>query len=700
MEHKELIDIGYGRHEIMFEYKEGWVRLTSVIDGVMRVQAGPRRPSDKLNSQVVFPRHNYAKVKYNKGFGRSGFHDELMRLEMQCEPCVFTLRNRRRSLVCKFTIDWDENSITSRHSSEEDEQFFGFGMQFHEFQQRGQHLTIKTTAEEATGGMTHAPDPFFYSTKGYGIYIDDTGYTQFDMCAAKPDEYTCTVPGDRMDMYIIWGPTFKEICQRLVELRGFAAMPPKWGLGFWYRMPSKWNAKQIAEAAQGFREHQIPCDVIGLEPGWQSRSYPCSYVWNPENFPDPAEFVKGMRENGFHINLWEHQWVHPESPVYAPLKKARCFANKQAMGGSVPDFTKAVATDILAEHHVAEHISLGVDGYKLDECDGSDFTGGWFYPDDTKFPNGRTGAQMHNLSGMLYSRAFHEIFNRQKLRSYLLCRANYAGGNREASVIYSDYYDLRCYLRAMVTSGFSGFLWCPELREAATDQEFLRRCQLMFFSPLAMINAWDEKSSLLPWNRNELCEEEFRVMAEERMKLIPYLYYSFWCSRWCGLSAFRALVMDYSDDQQTWGIDDQYLIGPDMMVAPVLEGNERKVYFPEGTWYDYWGHHRYEGPKWYVFTVADEVIPIFVKAGTIMPVGDVMQHTTHEVPEAMTVVIYPDSEGKAEGAFYEDDGYSTRYISGQYNHRRMTWDGATLTYDTARGYRSPIRQLKYMIAGQ
>jgi alpha-D-xyloside xylohydrolase len=182
---------------------------------------------------------------------------------------------------------------------------------------------------------------------------------------------------------------------------------------------------------------------------------------------------------------WEHKWIHEDAPFYNELKTKGLLADKKGMDGAVPDFTFQETRDIFAKQHIAEHIDIGIDGYKLDECDGSDYTPPWFYPDDTQFPSGLTGSQMHNLTGFLYSQAFHEMFERLGIRTYFLLRASFVGGQAQPSCIYSDYYQLN-----QSTSGFSGFQRCPELREAKPEEDFTRRAQNMFFSPLAMINAW------------------------------------------------------------------------------------------------------------------------------------------------------------------------------------------------------------------
>ena len=440
-----------------------------------------------------------------------------------------------------------------------------------------------------------------------------------------------------------------------------------------------------------FATHDIPCDVIGLEPAWQTHAYSCSYLWNTAQFPDPGAFVATMRDQHFHVNLWEHAYVHPSSPIHDPLQKANAVGDKLVWGGLVPDFTRLEARTLFGDLHQKEHIALGVDGYKLDECDGSDFTGGWFFPDDAKFPSGMTGAQMHNVFGLLYQRAFHAFFDRQNKRSYFLCRGMFAGAQADPSVIYSDWYGFKEYVRACANSGFSGILWCPEIRQTDSPSEFIRRFQTVFFSPLAMINAWAD--GVTPWEKGPEVERIFRQYADLRMQLSPYLYSAFWRMHQTGLPVVRALVMDSPADRNTYGIDDQFLYGDSLLVAPVLSSDTRQVYLPAGTWIDWWTGETYTGGKSMSYPAPLDRLPLFVKAGAIVPMQPRSRYANETAVETLTLrVCLPPSNQLFEGShftLYEDDGETLNYRKGSHVQIALactpTADGLTLRADSPKG---------------
>ncbi|MHB1001532.1 MAG: glycoside hydrolase family 31 protein [Armatimonadota bacterium] len=653
---------------IEMRYTGGWVKLTALKPGIIHVQAGPSDSKPSSKSFAVLPSsRKKPDVNCDESIDSITMRTASLQVRVTKNPFRLDFLNAKGQVLTGGTqglnIDWDGKGITSRHISEQDEHFFGFGLQFHSLDQRGKTRILKINADTPVdNGMAHAVTPFFISTKGYGIFLDSTGYTEFHMASVNPNEYSFKSPDRVLDYYFIYGPEPKKVVTGYTDLTGRAFMPPKWGLGFWYRMHHQWNAVKTQEIAEAFRKEQIPCDVIGLEPGWQTHSYSCSYVWNKDNFPNPPEYVDWMRDRGFRLNLWEHAYVHPSSPIHNELKAANCVGDKEVWGGLVPDFTFPEAARIFTDYHRKELVELGISGFKLDECDGSDFTGGWFFPDDTKFPSGLTGAQMHNLYGFLYQKTMYEMYERLGQRTYQLVRANYAGAQRYPSCIYSDYYGLDQYIRASVNSGFSGVLWCPEVRQTGSDEDFIRRSQVMFFSPLAMINAWAD--GVTPWEKGPEVQRIFKKYADLRMQLIPYVYSSFWQARKTGIPLMRALLMDYPDDKATYKVDDEFMFGDAMLVAPVISGTSREVYLPKGRWIDFWTGKVYEGGSRINFEASLECLPIFVKEGSIIPMYPVMNYVGEKQVDEIEFHVYP---GSSETAYtlYEDDGETTGYLKGQ-----------------------------------
>lgn len=234
---------------------------------------------------------------------------------------------------------------------------------------------------------------------------------------------------------------------------------------------------------------------------------------------------------------------------------------------------------------------IGISGFKADECDGSDFTGGWSFPVDTRFPGGADGEQMHSMFGLRYQDALLESAGKAGIDTYSLVRSSGSFAAPYPFVLYSDLYNHRIFINSVAQASFSGLLWAPEVREAANPEELLLRLQSSVLSPLAMINAWYVKHQ--PWkqvNRKlnnegvfmqgwEAVEAECRELAVLREKLIPEIKSAFEVYSRTGIPPFRALVLDWPDDPSVADISGQYMIGDHLMAAPPHSKEDQRPCF-------------------------------------------------------------------------------------------------------------------------
>lgn len=575
---------------------------------------------------------------------------------------------------------------------------YGLGLQLHSFMQRGLKKKLRVNADpEIDSGDSHAPVPFYVTTRGYGVLIDSARYvtvyagnkrrkgapplktetaqaaTGGDLLPSaygrfrvgEPSEVMVEIPrAEGVDVYVFGGPTMREAVQRYNLFSGGGPLPPRWGLGFWYRCFGQFNQTEVRSMADELRSSRIPCDVLGLEPGWQSHAYSCSFVWS-EKFPQPEALLAGLHDANYRVNLWEHAFTHPTSPLHKPLFPLS--GDYEVWDGLVPDFLLPETRRIFSEFHEREHVARGADGYKLDECDNSDFTRNWSFPELSRFPSGADGEQMHCLFGLRYQDTIQSAFDRRRTRTYGLVRNAHALAAPYPYVLYSDLYDHREFIRGLVNSGFSGLLWCPEVRDAKDAEDLLRRLQTVVFSPLAMINAWYIRNP--PWkqvnqrqnNAGEFApawqtlEAECRRWIELRMRLVPYLYSAFAEYRERGTPPFRALVLDYPDDARVYTIDNEYMVGDRILVAPVVAGESRRdVYLPAGTWVDFWTGQRVAGGQKHSVEVPLDRIPVYVKDNSVLPLAQVSQHANDPGSRRITARIY--GEGSLAATLIEDDG--------------------------------------------
>lgn len=573
-----------------------------------------------------------------------------------------------------------------RFPLQKNEQIYGFGLNFKTIAQRGRIFRLHMDHYGGEdNGRTHAPVPFFVSDKGYGVLINAVRYIDVSVGTAvrknsknppvsrdrntdpawdaQPysDNIEMVIPEPGVEMILFTGKNMMEVVQRFNLYCGGGIIPPKWGLGFWQRTPLLYNVNDVRTEAASFEENHFPLDVVGLEPGWHSKSYPCTFEWDPGRFPQPASFISEMASNGIHLNLWMNPYHVADGTLDKQLKNYT--GSHTVWCGTVADYTIPQARKIMQDHLVKNQLNMGASGFKIDEVDGFD---SWLWPDGATFPSGYDGEQMRQTYGLQLMTLTDEIFREKNQRTYGLIRAANAGSVSYPYVIYNDYYSHRDFITALINAGFTGLLWTPEVRASESAEEWVRRMQTVCFSPLAMINAWADGTK--PWSFPkvyEACQE----IAFLRMKLLPYLYSTFAQYYFEGKPPFRAmqLVEGFSDARE---IKDQYMVGDNILVAPMFTGDtEREVILPPGQWYDFYsGSPAGEGnitvkPGW-------DQIPLFVRDGGIIPMIPAIRQTsewTNDLP--LVVRVY----GKANGSFnlYNDDGKSFDFEKGDYSMQKL-----------------------------
>ncbi|MDX6767600.1 MAG: glycoside hydrolase family 31 protein [Candidatus Methylacidiphilales bacterium] len=636
---------------------------------------------------------------------------------MQVPFEVEKINFRRHRRGCTLELPYDRS-----------EGIFGLGLQLKSHLQSGKKKQLRVNADPTVDtGDSHAPVPFFVSTHGYGIFVDTARYASFyfgthakveelkrrvdEKWGSNPVPHTSTeelyaahsignttvidIPAAAgVDIYFFAGPDMKSAVSRYVLFSGGGFLPPIWGLGNWYRACGTHNARDVLNLVRQFQKDKMPFSVIGLEPGWHTHFYPNSFVWS-ERFPDPRKFTEDMHERGYRLNLWENAFVHPAAP-FAEEIKPFC-GDELSTDGLAPDFLDPRAKKIFSDHH-DQLIKDGADGFKLDECDNGDFLPfAWSFPEHTQFPSGADGEQMHSLYGVHYQHTLAENFQRLGRRQYDLVRSSGALAAPLPYVLYSDLYGHDDFIRGLVNAGFSGLLWTPEVRHADSIEDLVRRVQCVALSPLSLINGWYIPNP--PWKQVERSLNEMNIfMAESeeisgllrgvlnlRMRLLPYLYTAFATYAREGTPPFRALVMDYPGDRNTWRCDRQFLVGHDLLMAPLL-ANEKNldVYLPQGVWRNFFTGKSYQGgEKVHFADVPLSEMLLFVRDGAILPLASPGYAFDGKKPIQVVPHIY--SETKAKGCFYDDDGNSLSYLSGECVWHDWRWSSSTGFQKMTRG---------------
>lgn len=618
------------------------------------------------------------------------------------------------ALAREIVAQQQDGKTSLRIPLQRQEQLYGFGLNFQSVHQRGKILNLHVDHYGGKdNGRTHAPVPFYISSLGYGVFINSARYlTVYAGSGARKDSPDAPVAKDRntdkswtsapysdavsilvpapgVEIYLFAGPSPMDVVRRYNLFCGGGTLPPRWGLGFTQRTQKLYTAEDVKNEADEFERRGYPLDFIGLEPGWQSKAYPCTFEWDKGRYPDPEGFVREMLDRGVRINLWTNPYISPQSSVYRAMYPVS--GSHTVWCGIVPDLAGETARRLWKDKLETEHIGIGVSGYKIDEVDGYDR---YLWPDVATFPSGTSAEQMRQTYGLWVQRTTAEIYRQRNQRTFGLVRASNGGSSSFPYVIYNDYYSHQDFITALINSGFSGVLWTPEVRGSKTAEEWLRRFQSVVFSPMAMINAW--ASGTKPWSFPEVAGQ-IKEYATLRMQMMPYWYTEFARYHFDGIPPFRAMNLEPGfNPSQAVGtevkhanlednpyleavskeIKDQYMAGEYLLVAPMFAGQtERSVVLPQGDWYDFYtGEYAGNGEKIKVKPGLDR-IPVYVKDGAVIPF---MQPLLHAPRPGQKVNLEIRHYGKAEGAYrlYDDDGETFDYEKGAYSWRdiRVTRD--------------------------
>jgi alpha-D-xyloside xylohydrolase len=633
--------------------------------------------------------------------------DALARLPRVDEPAIAPAHIRFRTTPRGSVIELPMSA---------GEDLYGGGLQLQSFRQTGRRKTLRVNSDPiADSGDSHAPLPFYLSTAGYGVFVDTARYAQFHFASHLPADHIDETEGPGApqmpdtpedlysartvckqhvvieipaakgaNIYVFGGPTLPDALRRYVLFCGGGCLPAIWGLGAWYRCFGGLSQDEATALAARLRERHMPCDVFGLEPAWQNHAYSCSLTWSQRLFPQPRRFLAEMRDRNLHVNLWGHMFTHPLSPIYSALKPHA--GTESVWNGLVPDLTIPAARQTYVNHFVETLLAPGVSGFKVDECDHSDFIRmPWSFPEHTQFPSGLDGEQMHVLLGTLLQRVYDEMQRRVGRRTYGQIRSSGALSPSHPYVLYSDLYDHRQFLRGVCTSALGGMLWSPEVRHADSIEDLVRRVQSVALSAQCLVNAWYIRNP--PWeqiekganNRGErmpnweaaetLCRAAFQL----RMSLVPYLYSAFRRYQVEGTPPVRPLLFDFPDDPVLRDVDDAWMLGEALLVAPLVAGaSERTLRLPTGDWYDFYSNECIEGSREIRLAAPLDRIPLLVRSGHILPLAEPTEFVPLDYPFRLNVRAY----GRTPAPFdlYEDDGETFAHEQGAWGTLTLAWD--------------------------
>ena len=532
------------------------------------------------------------------------------------------------------------------------EAIYGLGEQFGPLNKIGQTIGLwHFEGVGNTAGRIYKSIPFFMSTRGYGVFINESRPITFWVGSREYCKNQIAIEGNLVDYFFFYG-SFKDILNNYTELTGKAAAPSKFSFGVWMSRCSYSSQREVLDVAKKLRDMQFPCDVIHIDTGWFEEDWRCDWQFGKSNFPTPEKMFQELRELGFRVSLWQMPYVLDETKVYKEAKRQKLIAKNKgpfALAGKYPahpiDFSNPEAVTWY-QGKLKNLFDLGASVIKVDFGEGIE--------PPMKFKE-YTGRQMHNLFPLLYNKAVFEITEQTFGEGIIWARSAYAGSQRYpvhwSGDNSSNFENLLCSLRGGLSLGLCGFtFWSQDTGGfvgTPTDDLYIRWTQLSIFQSHIRYHGCPPRYRE-PWNYEPETQEIVRKYLNFRYQLLPYLYTEAQIASQKGLPMLCPLVIEFQTDPNVVNIEDQFMCGRNLLIAPILtKNNTRNIYIPDGTWYDFWTGEKLTGPRWLTRTYSLEFVPVFVRAGSICTLGPEVQCTDELTDDWLYLKIYPDNAGKA-----------------------------------------------------
>jgi alpha-D-xyloside xylohydrolase len=554
---------------------------------------------------------------------------------------------------------------------EPDEALFGLGEHFGALNRRGQAFASWTVdAFGVRSDRAYKNVPLLLSSQGYAVFFDMTGPLYYDLGQASVAAWQATARADHLRAYVIIGDGIASMMQAYHRLTGAPAVPPDWSFGFWI---SRWgyrNREEVMEVARRMREERVPCDVIHIDPYWMRyhEGHHGDLEWDESAFPDPKGMIAELKGLGFRLSLWESPYVPLDSEMRAEGERKGFLLKAKDGGGpalvhgfakpsAAVDFTNPEAVDWFKAKN-RRLLEMGVAVIKTDF--GEDM------PDDAVPHDGTSAEQLHNLYPVLYQRAVFEATKQVHGYGLIWGRSGYAGSQRYPVHWGGDpgctFEDMAASLRgalswilsgaAFASFDMGGFFGVPTLTDPPSPELYVRWSQMgLLFSHA---RAHGHTAPREPWAYGEPALSIFRKYAQLRYRLLPYLYAAALRAPE-SVPVVRPLIYDDVWDRAVDDIDDQYLLGPDLLVGPMFEPRgSRDIYLPAGAWYDFWTDQRFDGGRWISYEAELETLPLFVRAGAVIPMGPDLQYAAEQSWDPLSFDVYPGVTGLTKFEIADD----------------------------------------------
>lgn len=606
----------------------------------------------ETNDKIIYS-SDYGTIQINKNPWRIVLKDKAGRILSQTAALSDADSTQVKYTPFCFVKRGSDNArrINPVFTLTANEMIFGCGESATGLNKAGQKVNLFVTDPQGPEtDQMYKPIPFFMSNRGYGMFMHTSAPVTCDFGATYIGLNKMFMGDENLDLFVFFGEP-KDILDEYTDLVGKPGMPPLWSFGTWMSRITYFSEKEGYDVAANIRKNKYPCDVIHFDTGWFDVDWQCDYKFSENRFQNPQQMLKDLRSQGFHVCLWQLPYFTPKNRYFSELIEKDMYVKNG--NGELPyedvvlDFSNP-ETVKWYQDKLAGLLNIGVSAIKVDFGEAAPLNG--------IYASGKSGWYEHNLYPVRYDMAVSEITKKLHNENIMWARAAWAGSQRyplhwggDAATTNTG---LLGTLRAGLSFGLSGFsFWSHDMGGFVKSTPEDLYCRWIPFGFLTSHTRAHGAPPTEPWlYDSKRVQDVFRKSAEMKYRLMPYVYAQ---AKECtekGLPMLRALFVEFPDDPGAWKVDDEYLFGSQILVAPLLEFGMtgRTVYLPEGKWIDYQTEKVYEG-GWHRIEAGSLPIIMLVRDGSVLPHLKLAQSTAEMDWSKMSLKVYSADKKQAEG---------------------------------------------------
>ena len=565
--------------------------------------------------------------------------------------------------------DDQETYIRQMLSLSVGELVYGMGERFTPFVKNGQSVDIWNADGGTSTEQSYKNIPFYITNKGYGVLVNHPEMVSFEVGTEMVTRTEFSVKGSYLDYFLINGPTMKDVLVRYTDLTGKPSLPAPWTFGLWLStsFTTSYDEETVMSFVNGMLDRGIPLRTFHFDCFWMKEFHWSDFVWDSRVFPDPEGMLRRIKAKGLNICVWINPYIGQESVLFNEGMEKGYFIKRTngqvwqwdmwQAGMAIVDFTNPAAYKWFQDK-LEVLLDMGVDCFKTD-------FGERIPTENVTYFDGSDPDKMHNLYTYLYNKCVYELLERKrgKGEAVLFARSATVGGQKFpvhwGGDCWSDYESMEESLRGGLSLMMSGFgFWAHDIggfENTSTADVYKRWVAFGLLSSHSRLHG--SSSYRVPWVYDEEAVDVVRFFTRLKAKLMPYLYKTAIDTSRTGIPTMRSMVMEFTEDKTCHYVDKQYMLGDNLLVAPIFNDQSlAEYYLPKGTWTNFFTGEEKEGAGWVRETHSYLSIPLMVKENSIVVLGACDENPDYDYGKNAEIRIYALKDGcKASSVVYGMD---------------------------------------------